>query len=288
MKNYLKINLNNLRQEGLKEILDTMEYVFQKEGVDFYYLIGAMARDIWSEQRNIITRHTRDIDFAVMISSVDQFEKVKQQLIQEYQFTSVTGNEFALQSPTGITIDLLPFGKIEVMDGVIVQGVGLQQIKVNGFKEIAESGIAEVQSEEHSFNIATLPAIILLKCISYDDRPEKRQKDPDDIMKILQTYFDIATDVFYDKHYDLLDRIDEGRDIIAARVVGRELRNILSQNMELKNRITKILKQHINTINGNAFTEIMARTSGQTVERAIILLNEILLGIKDPSKIAQQ
>jgi predicted nucleotidyltransferase len=281
MKKYSEINLKKFRQEGLKEILDIMETVFNEIGIDFYYLIGAVARDIWFEKEKINSRTTKDIDFAILISDISQFEFAKDLLKQNHQFTLVKGNEFALVSPKGITIDLLPFGALETNDGSTIDVIGLHNIKVNGFKEIAKTGVVEVHSEENTFNVATLSSIILLKLISFDDRPEHRQKDPADIASIIQVFFNIESSTFFDTYFDLLERIDEGKDIIAARCVGRQLKGILNENDALKKRITNILQRHITAKNGNTFTEIMAQSSNQTIEQINALLSEISMGIED-------
>lgn len=48
--------------------------------------------------------------------------------------------------------------------------------------EVYQSGTEEVEMETgHNFKIATLPSIVLLKLIAFDDRPEKRSKDARDI-----------------------------------------------------------------------------------------------------------
>lgn len=274
-------NLIKFRSEGLKEIIDTLESVFSEVGIDFYYLIGAIARDIWYEQEKISSRTTRDIDFAILVSDKDQFEQAKEVLQAKHGFRVIKGNEFALESNTGVTIDILPFGAIEVKDGITIQSLGIQNITLNGFKEIAKAGVAELSTEDHTFKIATLPSIVLLKLISFDDRPEHRQKDPSDIAGIIQVYFDLETNVFYDTHYDLLERIDEGKDVIAARLLGRQMRAVLAENSELKNRIKGILQKHISVTTGNVFTEIVAKSSDKTIEEAIALLSELLMGIED-------
>ena len=281
MKKSSEINLKKFRQEGLKEILDIMETVFNEIGVDFYYLIGAVARDIWFEKEKINSRTTKDIDFAILVSDSKQFEFTKERLQQNHQFTLIKGNEFALVSPKGITIDLLPFGALETNDGATIDVIGLHNIKVNGFKEIAQTGVVEVHSEENTFNVATLPSIILLKFISFDDRPEHRQKDPADIASIIKVYFEIESNIFFDTHFDLLERIDEGKDIIAARCIGRQLKEILNENDALTKRIANILQRHIIAKNGNTFTEIMAQSSNHTIEHVNALLSEIAMGIED-------
>lgn len=47
MSNILNIQFNKIRQEGnYKELLDVLERGFSKFNID-YYLMGALARDIW-------------------------------------------------------------------------------------------------------------------------------------------------------------------------------------------------------------------------------------------------
>lgn len=281
MSKYFMADLNKYRQEGLKEILEILESVFSQTGIDFYYLIGAIARDIWFSQERISSRTTRDMDFAIMVSDIDQFKETKQILIEQHGFTTVSWNEFTLQNQ-GITIDLLPFGALEVMDGVTIQeGIGMHHIKVNGFKEIAKAGTMPYTTDDKTFQVATLPSIILLKLIAYDDRPEKRQKDPADIAGILSAYFEIEQNLFFDTHYDLLDQVDEGNELISAKLIGRQIKYILIENDFLKERLINILNKHIADSKGNRFVEIMATTLDQSVEKVLVYLHAMLGGILD-------
>jgi predicted nucleotidyltransferase len=194
MSNSSKIDLNKLRQEGLKEIFTILEKAFEEAGIDFYYIIGALARDIWFSKEGKVSRATKDIDFAALIAGKEQFEKVKEILKSKHAFTESRGNAFALISPEGRTIDILPFGDIEVNEGVVVEGMGLSTIKVNGFKEVGVAGVEEIEIGSSQYQVATLPSIVLLKLIAYDDRPEHRQNDAGDIAHIIGYYFDIETD----------------------------------------------------------------------------------------------
>lgn len=276
------MNLLQIKEEGLNDIIKILEPVFQRVGINFYYLIGAAAKDIWYNKQGIISRKTNDIDFAILVADIEQFQQVKTILETEYNFNRVARNEFTLISNSGLTVDLLPFGnQVEINDGVLVNGIGLHNIKVNGFQEIAQSAVQEIQQEKGIFRIATLPAIILLKLIAYDDRPEQRTKDAQDIAHIINVYFDIETTLFFDEHHDLLERIDEGNHIIAARVIGRLLRLTLNQNPNLKQRVISIIKNHTINQQGNKFVELMATAINKTIEDSIITLNEILLGIQE-------
>lgn len=276
------MNLLQIKDVGLQNIIKILEPVFQRVGINFYYLIGAAAKEIWYNKQGIISRKTNDIDFAILVADIEQFHQVKTILETEYNFNPAPGSEFTLISNSGLTVDLLPFGnQVEINNGVLVNGIGLHNVKVNGFEEIAQSAVQEIQQEQGIFRIATLPAIILLKLIAFDDRPEQRTKDAQDIAHIINVYFDIETNLFYDKHYYLLERIDEGNHIISARVIGRLLRQPLSENPNLKQRVISIVTNHTINKQGNKFVELMATSINKTIEDVILTLNEILLGIQE-------
>ncbi|TAE13364.1 MAG: hypothetical protein EAZ47_05380 [Bacteroidetes bacterium] len=276
------MNLLKIKEKGLQDIIKILEPVFQKVGINFYYLIGAAAKDIWYNKQGIISRKTNDIDLAILVADVEQFQQLKTLLETNYHFNRVAGSEFTLVSNSGLTVDLLPFGnQVDIHDGRLVNGISLHNIKVNSFQEIAQSAVQEVEQEQGVFRIATLPAIILLKLIAYDDRPEQRTKDAQDIAHIINVYFDIETNIFFDEHHDLLERIDEGNHIIAARVIGRLLRKPLSRNATLHQRVINILENHIMNQRGNKFIELMATTNHKTIEENIKILHEILLGIQE-------
>ncbi len=78
---------------------------------------------------------------------------------------------------SGIQVDLLPFGEIEIDESVVLEVTRMTSVKVNGFKEVYGSGNEEILMETgHSFKIVSLPSIVLLKFIVFDDRPEVRFK----------------------------------------------------------------------------------------------------------------
>jgi predicted nucleotidyltransferase len=152
---------------------------------------------------------------------------------------------------------------------------------VKGFKEVAEVGTAEMQLDEGSYRIATLPGIILLKLISFDERPEKRYHDPADIAQIISSYYKFDEGLFMDKYYDLLERLDNGHDIIAARAIGRLMQPILAINTNLKSRILQILTNHIANNDKSYFVELFTREIKGTIEHTANILQEIVEGIND-------
>ena len=79
-----KISFKQLRQEAkLSEMLTALERGLKKFSIDFY-LVGAVARDVWMSAINDIppSRITGDIDFAVFINDKGTYEGLKKYLIE--------------------------------------------------------------------------------------------------------------------------------------------------------------------------------------------------------------
>lgn len=272
------MNLNNIRDGELKEVFDALEEAFAVTGTD-YYLIGALAKDIWYARGNKKSRQTKDVDFAVLVGSQGEYEAVKQYLKEHKNFIDRKGNSFVLLTPSGVQVDILPFGEIAIDDGVTVAGAGLTNIRVNGFMEVYQLGTQEVEMQTgHNFKIATLPSIVLLKLIAFDDRPEKRSKDARDVANIIEHFFDLQADLIYNTHADLFSDEDNNQTLqeIASIVIGREIKAICAGNTSLRERVQRILDIHIDAKEDSTFVKnMMAETDG-TAEGSVMLLQNIL------------
>lgn len=278
-----KINFDALRQDGLKPLFEALERGFKSLGIDFY-LVGAIARDTWFAHKGISPLGTKDVDFAIYIPSKEDYEKLKKYLSDKEGFNTSTQNEFVVFSPEGLQVDLLPFGEIEVEGKVMLEGKGLTQIAVNGFREVYELGTSIVEfGNEQSFKVCTLPGIVILKLIAFDDRPEVRTKDIKDIALILKYYFDIESDIIYDSHNDLFED-DRDTPLIAARVLGRQIKPILNRSEELKKRIITIMESEISKDEKSKIAELMANGTNNTIVEALEILKEILKGVNETQK----
>ncbi|MFT3948755.1 MAG: hypothetical protein QM763_17460 [Agriterribacter sp.] len=111
-----------------------MNTAFAAAGVDFF-LIGAIAKEYWFNRGGKITGRTKDIDFAVLVASNDDYENIRTYL-KDREYIDTKDNAYILISPTGVQVDILPFGGIEIDDTVKVIGEGMTSIRVNGFKEV--------------------------------------------------------------------------------------------------------------------------------------------------------
>ena len=280
---FYKINFEQLRQDPqISEMLSALERGLEKFGIDFY-LVGALARDVWMRGIHKITprRTTKDIDFAVLINDKGVYEALKDHLIVKEKFTSSKDNAFVLLWKDRHQVDLLPFGAIEDEDGKVeTQGLGYTSILVPGFKEVYDSGLPQLQLEDqHQFKFCTLPGIILLKLIAWDDRPEVRRDDIKDISDILKHFFDMYDNEIWDNHNDLFGNENSNLLHIAARVMGREMGQIAKRNSKIWARIEGIL--HANTVDTRTskMAVIMVEYFKNTVEENVALLVEVKQGV---------
>ena len=280
---YYKISFNNWRQEAkISGLLDALERGFKKFDIDFF-LIGALARDTWMGLNNKKPkRTTADVDFAILLPDAKTFTELKEYLVLEEGFIPYQGNSFVLLWKDGTPVDLLPFGDIADNGTVRVEGTGFTTINVEGFREVYEGGLPEMELETgNHFKFCSLPGIVLLKFIAWEDRPEIRGKDILDISDILQHYFDIDSNNIYENHSELFIDDDAALMDIAATVLGRGMGAILKSNHAVANRVKAIIE--VNTLSSytTKIGAIMAAYFDNAIEENIALLKRILSGIKD-------
>ena len=180
-------------------------------------------------------------------------------------------------------MDLLPFGAIEDEDGkVTIEGTGYTTVDVPGFHEVYEEGLPELElAGMHTFKFCTLPGIVVLKLIAWDDRPEARRDDIKDISDILHHFFDMYDEVIWTEHHDLF--ADETAELkhIAAKVMGREMRKIAQRNERLFERIEGILHSNTADAASSSMAKIMIEYFNNTAEDNVILLNHLREGFNE-------
>ena len=197
-------------------------------------------------------------------------------------FAPVHDNSFVLLWRDGKEVDLMPFGAVEDEDAkVTVSGTGYTSIHVPGYKEVYASGLPELElSETHHFKLCTLPGIVLLKLIAWDDRPEIRRDDILDISDILKHFFTMNDEQIWSEHSDLFGEEEMALEQIAAIVLGRQMAAIASPNESLYNRVAAILEANTANATDSRMSAIMAPYFGNTVEDNVKLLGHIQSGFK--------
>lgn len=163
--------------------------------------------------------------------------------------------------------------------------MGLTNISLQGFTEVYEEGLPQLElGETHQFKFCTLPGIVLLKMIAWDDRPEKRRDDIKDISDILNHFFYMYDNEIWTNHNDLFAEEDADLIHIAARVLGREMSKIALRNEKLFERIEGILNANTMELSDGKMAVIMVEYFQDTVEDNVVLLNQIKQGFLESSK----
>lgn len=234
-----------------------LQNAFDELGI-YAYLIGAQARDIWFLPIKS-PRITRDIDWVIANSSEAVFKELKTFLIQQKGF-SETRNPLKINSPDNIEVDLIPFDFPDTPHFI-------------GLNEIFERGTEGVIFDDgKTYQVATLPAIVLLKFIAFSNRPEYRSKDILDIAYILRHFEDDS-----DEYFILLTEMQA--ELVPARLIGRKINHIIGDSLDLKNHFIKILEIHVANPKKNKIAEIMIRGTDENEDFAASLLAEILKGV---------
>jgi predicted nucleotidyltransferase len=259
MKNMLTNSLN----DAINRAITTVQSIFDELEIDAY-LIGARARDIWFLPKRS-PRVTKDIDWVIAHSNEDLFKELKKILIEREKYTETT-NPLRLKNPEGIDVDLIPFDYPDTPHFI-------------GLHEIFERGVEKnTFSNGTQYRLATLPSIVFLKFIAWDNRPENRRKDIEDIVFIIQNYDIYSTDIL-DNHYELYTELDS--KYIGARVIGRKINYILGDSIIFKEQIIKIIEQQIALATKSKIVQLFWNEEGNTEEFGIQILHELLIGIKE-------
>lgn len=274
-------NINDYALQEHAEAFKALLNVFAEFGLRFF-LIGAQARDVHFMQKEFKpNRGTRDIDFAVMVESIDQYNDLCKGLLSN-GFEETKDSYRLKWTATDTVIDLLPYGGIQNGDYVSLDG-GKVELSVLGFQEIEDELEDYVIEEIDSVSIPVPPlhGIFLLKLLSWHDKKPGREKDLQDIDQILRKYWEFVEDEAYEKHQDLFDDEFE-MEMAAARILGRNLRVTLSKSKFLKEKVLNIFQEQSEALDdGGSMIHKLAGYSDQPVSYLKKKLEEILKGIND-------
>lgn len=272
-----KLLYKALKSPHLKEILSDINQVCDELEIRFFG-IGALARNIWYVQNDGHSRGTKDIDFGVYVATNEMYRLLLRKLEKNYNYSKVDTNAFCLISPQGVQIDLLPFGEIEKEGKVLVEGKGLVSINLDGFKETFKYGLIEENIEGDSIKICSIPSVVLLKLIAFDDRPEERHNDPLDIDSIIKHYPEVETELIWEEYNFLYEDDGKSHNEIGVEVLGYEISKLILQNTQLKNRLLNILDKAIN-LQSNLAEKMVQDSENETRKMKVNLIFLMKSGI---------
>jgi predicted nucleotidyltransferase len=236
-----------------------------------YFIVGALARDLWLVHRLGIqvARQTNDADFAVAVASWEAFHVFRSALLESGEFSDVRGQWQQLRHRNGIPIDLIPFGGIERADSSIaLPPEGALVMSVFGFREAASQTVEVRLPGNATSRVVSLPALAVLKVDAWADRHIRSpQKDAYDIQLIVRHYADLHRD---DRLYDNNPYLTGARadyELAGAWLLGKDMAQMLD---------TRGRERLAGIIAAEADSEGQLRLAGEMMrgseERALALL----------------
>ena len=234
-----------------------------------FFLMGAAARDVMLRHVYGIDtmRKTDDIDFGVMVRDWGSFEALRQALIDggEFEVVSNDANHKLRHKTSKYPLDIVPFGGVERADRTLAWPPDEHTVfDCFGMREAMQASHRVLLPDEASVNVASIPALALLKITAWHDRKHKLPgRDAPDLMLYLRHYLDCDN---YDHaaahHSDLFEADDFDHEEMGARLLGRDLLQLI--DTPATRRIVAILQPE--TDEQGAL--LLAHQSGMALERA--------------------
>lgn len=258
-----------------KEVFDRIDAVMIQFKIP-YYLIGATALALQLLKKGIKpSRGTKDIDFAIMISSIKDFENIVKEL-EKQGFNKVQAPWTLYHYEYNVVIDLLPFGEV---DQKFTSNFNerVADLHLLGFKEVLENP-DEILIEEHIVKVPTIPGMVILKLVAWSDRPEDRGNDLFDILRIIENYFHCNYNEILEEHYDTFPEDGFDQLKIASRVLGRKAGQYMVNSRELTDRIKRTLDENTFNPESSIIAKKWAQEKDWELDYAHSLLVELKVG----------
>jgi len=248
-------------------------------------LVGAFARDIWFWHLNGIEtgRATEDIDISMAFKGWDVFQSFAKSLkAVGFMQPDPESPEKLVDAETGQKLDLIPFGGVS-SDGRSITWHGNQaRFSILGFEDSYKSAaILPLDAEENpSFRLATLPAIMTLKMMSFYERLEERKrKDGDDIGFTMTQYISVGDNVArlgQGADADIMSNVEGDLLRASSVLLGRDMARLA--NPTTQTEILSRLRAEISSHSSCPLAQELTRLTKGNFQRARDLLRDLLNG----------
>lgn len=279
MSDTSKVLLIKITDEVVIKLLRAVIPVLKTTGID-YFLVGAFAKDVSMLAKGHATppeRKTKDVDLAVMVGTLDEYEVLKNAIsaLPEFEQHEELPYRFIFQN--AYEVDFLPFGEVANEKGQVeLLEKNAFTLDMPGF-DLVKPFVETIQTEEGlTLNVSSLSGIVLLKLLAWQDRPN-REKDIHDIAYILKNFMWLHLEEIAEE--DLLDFYEDANklfnQLVSARYVGRQMGIMLQNNAYLKKRVQLLLEEQ-------SKKSSMARLmSLEYVEEGQLIINALLDGLNE-------
>lgn len=273
--------MKNIIDSSLKDVLCFIDRISQTANID-YMIAGATARDIifWNIHGIQTIRATLDVDVAICLRSWDEYLLFKKHMFLDNHVHEKASDKRLYYK--NWPIDLIPFGQIAENNKILWPPNNEVEFNVTGFTEVFERPL-KLSVDQSIIKIAPITGLVILKLISWNDKPDERTKDIQDISFIVNNYDRVNADNrLFEQHKDLL--LNDNFDYVEAwtRILGRDIYNDFGKRIcEI---LLKILKTHL--IEGKEEYSLLLSTFHQnnrakTDQECLNLLEALMRGLGD-------
>ncbi len=194
------------------------------------FIVGATARDILMEHLHKVKapRMTRDIDIAVCAAGWEEYKALTDALLATGDF--IQGTQELRYDFKGTLIDIIPFGEMFGRDNIVRRPSDHETImNTLGFNDVYNNSMTLRLNSEPALDLKlpTIPGLVIMKLLAWNDAYPIRQKDAEDIYFIMRNYQRAGIeDRLYGEEESML--LEEGFDNERAgiRLLGRDMARI--------------------------------------------------------------
>ena len=253
-----------------------------------FFVVGAFAREVIFEYIHQIPspRITEDIDIGVEVASWEEFQVLKTTLLERKILTETKTHHRFVAKESFIIVDILPYGGITDETKKISWPPDHDMVmSMMGFEEAYRSALKVRLSNKPVLEIPlpSVPALAILKIISWADAYPTRERDAQDLLFILENYDATGIEAqLYDAYVPLLT--EEGYDtrLASIRLLGRDIAHLCGSYTI--NALKTILIRETDEDQGlKLLTQMVKGTAFQGVkfEAALQLLKKLLQGMHE-------
>jgi len=228
--------LIDLSDRALLQLLARLlSAVREAAGGAAFVLVGAAARDLLLVHLHgiAVQRATEDTDLALAVPDWDTFQRIRENLIASKAFKpDVPAHRLWFGDQR---LDVIAFGGVERADRSIVwPSEGAEVMDVSGFHEALATSVSVRLPGGATFNVASLPALALLKVWAWRDRNYTTPgKDAADLWMLLQHYAEAGNEErLYGSEAELLTTSGFDLEEAGAWLLGKDARDVLVHGSE--------------------------------------------------------
>ncbi len=193
-------------------------------------LVGATARDILLTHVFGLPagRATRDVDLAIAVKDWDQFQELKDALLEQGCFENSAKTPHRLfykgQEEVLYPLDLIPFGVIERPDSTIAWPPDMVVImNVAGYHDVWAHSESVQLAPDLVLRVASIPGLAVLKLVAWSDRGRVNTKDAHDLFHMMVNYVSAGNlDRLYETEADVLEEAAFDPEMAGCLLLGRD------------------------------------------------------------------